>query len=995
MALMPLQQVHATNPGDQYTPFGPSQQGTGTKSILVKIYTDELTEFTAFQNGEIDLTDWPLTPSYISTFCNSSYAQCSPNIGGLDFFDIEFNHASTFWGCAFSFGTSSCGVQIRDAVAHLVDKQAFIANDVNLGGMGTPVDDTPDAVGLKSPNARAWDSLHVPTFRVDSTSPSSQSSLSLKVVYGFTQPPSGTAAAPVVGASVTLTGPASLSGTTDSAGMITFTQLTVGTYAVVASKSVAAFSKTFSGSSSVIVSASTTVSATMNIAINQPEISAFNIAPDPAQTPALNSPDWQAARDHLIASGVTVGTNGDLVASGFTDNNNDGIIDNPPASQVRFYIRSDHEPRLNFGSTLAAALNQIFGATVVQQNFIDIRSAAKIVFSTATVLDWDMYTGGFQLTTPYWDYLYPSFYSLFASNQCGGTLIDQAANYWFYCRPDADPLLYNTEYSATASESASWGIKALDILGPTNGDLPVYSSSRVFAWNTNWHGIIVQQGNGPSNPWTLLNAYSSSPVLPQTLRWGWKQGTSSLALGSATTVWEFNIISEVYDTLLAPNPYNLPQLTSWMANSWKLFLDPTSTQLGYVPPVGTQTTIRFDLRHDIRWHDSVPMTADDVTFSFKECQRLAFSYCFAPTQNLIDVTTLSPYLVDFHFNAKSFTYEINLGSIPIIPRHIWDVDGDGHIDFDKTKNTYDPVATQIYPAGTVLTIKDPTDSANWNNPTLVRKTQVTVPANTYGLVGSGPFVCDQRDAAGTIIVIGGLCSSSGSGSVPANGSFLLHAYDSDFFALKPGDTGYQYFRSTNKFKAWNLADVDNNLRVDTVDVSLVASTYDCRVSRTFVINTITFTYGRTCEKLNVPVSFTASVGGTWTFGDGASITGASVTHAFGAYGTYNASFTPTGGSKIYVTVTPTSRIRVAPYAVNSQITGAATETDWTYWDRGGTAGVIDISDISGPLAWYRVAWEGFSGGTPPQLPTGVWNQITNSATGQGIVSFISVSGMLP
>ena len=38
-----------------------------------------------------------------------------------------------------------------------------------------------------------------------------------------------------------------------------------------------------------------------------------------------------------------------------------------------------------------------------------------------------------------------------------------------------------------------------------------------------------------------------------------------------------------------------------------------------------------------------------------------------------------------------------------------------------------------------------------------------------------------------------------------------------------------------------------------------------------------------------------------------------------------------------VTVTPTSRIRVAPYAVNSQITGAATETDWTYWDTGGTA----------------------------------------------------------
>ncbi len=999
---LPIRQARATtNVGDQFLPFGPSVNGVGTKALLIKIYSTDIGEFQALQAGQIDFTDWPLTPDFIKTLCGSVGFACTPTIGGLNFFDIEFNHASTLWGCAFQFGNSPCGSQIRAANAHLVDKRAFILGNPNLQGLGSALDDTPDAVGLKSANNVNWDILHKSSFQIASTI-GGTTGLSLTVRYGFLNPPVGPGATPVVGATVTLTGPAMLTATSNSAGQVSFSGIPAGTYTLSVSKNVPAVVRTFSGSATVAIPANAVVNAIDNIAIDVGEISAFNVVADPASvggTPAVGTPDWLAARDHLIAAGITVGTNGELVASGFRDDNNDGIIDNPPASQIRFFIRNDDPIRLDLGSNLAAALNRIFGATVVSQIFVDIKGAFPVVFSTKTVLDWDEYTGGFQLTTPFWDYLYSSFDSLFASNQCGGPFIDLAPNYWFYCRADADPLLFNVEFSPTTSQSASFGLQALDIIGPTLGDIPIYSRAIVMAWLSNWIGSIVQQGTGPPNPWTFMNAYSSNPAIPQTVRWGFKQGTSTLNLAAAVTAFEFNVLNEVYDSLLKQNPYSLAQLTSWMANSWKLFLNPTAVDLGYNPPGSTQTTIRFDLRKDLRWHDGVPVTSDDVKFSFTNYLGLGFPCCVSVLQNLVNVTSLGPYLVDFHFNAKSFAFEINVGTLPIMPQHIFDTNGDGIVDTDKSTVRFDPVATLIYPAGTVLSVKDPSDSANWNNAALVRHMQITLPVAVYGLVGSGPFVCDQRNTAGAIIAIGGLCSSTGTDSESLGGSFLLHAYDSAFAALKSQtDPFYQYFRSTERFKQWNWADADNSLRVDTVDVSQIASAFDCRVSRTLTSSGVTFTYTRTCEKPNVAVTFTASTDGTWDFGDTATAPASAntaVTHPYSAIGFYTVKFTPTGGSPIIITPTSTSRVRILPFTVTSAITGAVSETDWTYWDRFGPQGQVDLTDIAFALSWFRVAWLSFAGGAPPGLPTGVWDQVTNAATGQGIASFSSVSGLLP
>jgi peptide/nickel transport system substrate-binding protein len=117
---------------DQYEQWGPRSQ-----YFLMKFYANEATEFTALENGEIDIVEWPLTKAYVDKWSQPPYSDYIAVVGsgpeyGMYIFDINNNETMPDGTLCFT-----ADPVIRHAIAHLVDRDAIAANDFE--GMAQPL----------------------------------------------------------------------------------------------------------------------------------------------------------------------------------------------------------------------------------------------------------------------------------------------------------------------------------------------------------------------------------------------------------------------------------------------------------------------------------------------------------------------------------------------------------------------------------------------------------------------------------------------------------------------------------------------------------------------------------------------------------------------------------------------------------------------------------------------------------------------------------------
>jgi len=97
------------------------------------------TQVNWLMTNQVDSEDWPLT----ATQYGSSVSNCSGNgniictapVADKGYFEIEFNLATVFWGVPMQYGANSAGVQLRQGIAQLVNKAAFVATNVASGGI--------------------------------------------------------------------------------------------------------------------------------------------------------------------------------------------------------------------------------------------------------------------------------------------------------------------------------------------------------------------------------------------------------------------------------------------------------------------------------------------------------------------------------------------------------------------------------------------------------------------------------------------------------------------------------------------------------------------------------------------------------------------------------------------------------------------------------------------------------------------------------------------
>ena len=700
------------SPSNIWAPYGPF-----SPNLRLSYYSSETTEFQDFELGKLDLTDWPVaTASYGSYDGNPDFA-LSPGEGQFGMFGVDFNYASSTWaswGCDWAHGNSACGIEIREAFAHLIDRTSFV-NSGPLQGAGQGLaDPSPPA---KTPSASsistqvAWDSLTGQT------------------IEGLTHP-------------------------ADS--------------------------------------------------------SAFNIAPSPSGFAQPGSPDSCAARDHLIAANIGLH---DLNQDCVIDGNSPGlanIINHP----IRFMIRSDDPIRRALGLGLANAINQVFGVNAVVPTLGSIAQLRPLVFISApegVTDDWDVYTSGWNLGGPFPDHLRPLYGSTFASDQCGGAQNAETNNYGFLCVSSFDTYANAASQTADVQTFSTQTLAAFNQFGLHVGSIPVYSRGIRTAALRTLAGAVDQRGQGFSNPWTLLSGHNNTAYTPSNplfkfgggqnmIRWGQRQGTSQLNPFKAETLWEFNLIGEVYDTLFAASPIEPANVMCWMCDNYQLSVDSQGN-----------THFLVELRQNLRWQDGVPLNASDVKFTLLNFRDVPAANLVANVQLVLSVTILASYLLDIKMQGQSISHIINLASVPIIPRHIWELTGDktygdvGKADPAKTSTSYDMLSSGTF-------------------------------------IGSGPFMCRSVFAA-DFGKVGTGCASNSDGSrsgqaLGVGATVILQAYD---LTSQSGnvDPFLQYMRSYNtawgtgtgaaaqsgQFQEFSWADRYDNGTVTIRDLASVASCY--------------------------------------------------------------------------------------------------------------------------------------------------------------------------
>jgi hypothetical protein len=504
----------------------------------------------------------------------------------------------------------------------------------------------------------------------------------------------------------------------------------------------------------------------------------------------------------------------------------------PAGAHLVMYIRT-HAPRKAFGQIFADTINAIFGtpnnggtvcygpltsgacpAAFMVPNYYGFTDISSIIFADGFSPDtWNLYTGGFLLTsTP--DHLYGYYHSSFASNVCGGVGNVQPSNYIFHCDPVYDSRAFAGEFSGSLSNANGFFGGAAVTAHRAAMTVPVFSVIDHFVGLNGWNfepgttsSLVNVLGHGFQLGYqSLLNMHQKPGYVPANskyvagggnptlIRRGFSQDVHLLSPFQAISVWDFEVLNQVYDTMLQLNPLTGgtgAQLVDWMTVDHSSSFNPTevscvSRPTGPFCVTGT-TTQTWRLRPDLFFHDGTHVTAADVAYTI-------LAYRDVPSANfqsaVSSVSSATPLdcgpgqackTVQVKLQLQSPFYEINIGTLPIIPKHIWaPICGNPASSSSPCASpAFDPMASGVF-------------------------------------VGSGPWVCKSLITG----AVGGSCSQNGDGSlggqaVTLNGRILLTANQN----YMRGPASLQ----GSSFQRQSWADKNDAGIVDILDLSQVAS----------------------------------------------------------------------------------------------------------------------------------------------------------------------------
>jgi hypothetical protein len=727
-------------------------------SLNYRIFTDESSEFTAFQATPpaIDFTDWPLDQGTINTIIgNPSYQVTSP-IQDDGYFELEFHMGQNNWGCQFNFGDSACGVQIRQAFAHGLDKNIFISTE-QLSGLAVPIDNpVPPSVDLNTPDPCAWDATHV-------------QSGSNCVVNG----PGGTA--------YHLAAATSGSGCSNTPTFAYTPGCGTPDFCAAADHLIAAGIATGKNSTTCVLTGINTAAVTAN---------PMTIWVRSDNTPRLHAGNSYFQFICALFTGTFVTGCG---LGGSTTN----II--TPLQQVGTF------PGFTTSTTSVALTWDVYTA-----GFGNV-----LTFDTSLFQRYDsqFVSGISSIQSPSGPCSSKSSPSFAASNYmylCNPTYdsnIEQA-EYAPCLTAPGDPATGQTHLTVTFANcsgtsqlsSASAAYKAQDVFGQNAFTIPWYSGKNQFAYLSGWQGAVLHKGDGftpPGNYFTMLNAWNPNPPLAGTVRQGYKQGTGSVSPFIGNTPWDIGIQGSVWDSPGITNPDSPQAYMDWMTVKTDQI---AASGLSYTPPPGTVAAFRYTLRNDIFWHTGQKVTAWDLAFSYVAYKSSGIGPGLLP---MIGVKVLSPTQVDIDVNAVGPFTKMSLSN-PVLPGRdwvsssvctasAWDA-GANNQNFPVANSALTACIAQSAAVTSSGVIQPNQGVSNVDS----NKIQPSYdPVASGNLIGSGPWSCGIADTSST----GGPgCSSTGKQTTNPGDQWTLSR--NGLGTIPEGSLTETYFRSPGTLALW-------------------------------------------------------------------------------------------------------------------------------------------------------------------------------------------------
>lgn len=870
LPVLPTVRANSESSAGLWYPAGP-QMATLSISTFGVDPTGQSFGFNSLLGNQIDLLSSPLSAAQQNSVpcLTSNTITCSLPIPAHGYSEIEFNLAGVLWGIPQAYGANAAGIELRQGIAHLLNKQSYVSNESPCSqGRSCLANDEPNALcdinqcvngGLPAPNPCGWDTKY------------SQNSVSNCVVgapggtsynCGYsTACPTGT-----VSGSTTYAWQAPI-GSPDfcAAANHLIQAFTDASITGVTLNASCELNPPSGGWPSVVTAfppscENTSPTAAVCLSVQQFDTAQVDLGRGIGQDIcALFSPAWVSGGWTTLLGKPT-----------FCDNSNTGSGNSACGGGSCPFLEEIGNTFDFHGLPFSAHNYCAPSQTGVPNNC------------------WGIWTGGCENCFPFDTSLYFKYNSLFAtkttvictnadcsSSQPGSTCSSTSPtsdpnDYMYVCVPAYDTLsslmesaqclsspgpahdpvirqasasfascsggsVSGTCSSTSACTSISSGYQAEDAFGSRALTIPVWSSNQVFGRQNNWAlgstsapGIVNAIGGrttGIPNFFTLLNAYTNNPAVSGDFRVGISPQPNFLNPFQASSDSDLLIIKEIYDTLFVQNPMctnsaglaataGVPTCSSiiqdmeWMTTSHSFPCFPggptcNSQSLGYGNSTyfaGTTADLRLTLNRGNHWHDGPPVTAWDVKYSFMSLNATG-AFQAIPLSNITHMNVLDQFTLDLNLRTRGPFTEALIGSVTIIPGHVWSACGAG---------TWNTSTTSKNILGSSI-VNAPEDSCVgiFGSPSIAIVGGVRADSPTFDpmannfLIGSGPYSCQSIGTAGhpAVGTLGGGCSIDNTQSpAPQLGAYTLTrtgcTLASTGTSCNPPGSGSNYFKSS-------------------------------------------------------------------------------------------------------------------------------------------------------------------------------------------------------
>ena len=231
----------------------------------------------------------------------------------------------------------------------------------------------------------------------------------------------------------------------------------------------------------------------------------------------------------------------------------------------------------------------------------------------------------------------------------------KGVNYSGYLSEEFDEVVDAQRQEMDVDKRKELVFQAQDILAQDIPSIALYHVDEIHAYNKDlWENTVPMLGQGL---WNFWNVTSMTPKTDETdLKMGYVNELDTLNPYAETDGSAVDPMRLVYDMLARVGPDGVP--IPWAAESWEVIDD---------------VTVQINLRDDMVFHDGVPVTAEDVKFSYDSQKEQGASIYLPFLEPIKEIEIVDDYTLIFHLNNPyPPLYAATFAQIFILPKHFWE-----------------------------------------------------------------------------------------------------------------------------------------------------------------------------------------------------------------------------------------------------------------------------------------------------------------------------------